>query len=182
MSRSRDFCQIFEGFGFGLEKFGLGKKVSVSVSEKIGLGKKSRFQFRKIWCRKKSLSIDFGQNFGIVIQWSPPQTNHHHDHPRKTNTYQMFVVKIWFFSSSPTICWSLEGKTSYIESWNIPFFLAKKYKYKIRTRHSRDGELEWYRVLPVDHRSLHRVVRQRHVVLLRYCVHLCMHHDRLDQH
>ena len=34
-SRARDFCQIFEGFGFGFEKFGLGKKVSVSVSVKI---------------------------------------------------------------------------------------------------------------------------------------------------
>ena len=65
-SRSRDFCQIFEGFGF--EKFGFGKKVSVSVSEKFGLGKKSWFRFRKIWYRKKSLGIGFGQNFGIVIQ------------------------------------------------------------------------------------------------------------------
>ena len=54
------------GFGFG--KFGLGRKVSVSVSEKFGLGKKSRFRFRKIWYRKKSLGIGFGQNFGIVIQ------------------------------------------------------------------------------------------------------------------
>ena len=54
------------GFGFG--KFGLGKKVLVSVSEKGGLGKKSRFRFRKIWYRKKSLGIGFGQNFGIVIQ------------------------------------------------------------------------------------------------------------------
>merc|ERR1711954_438812 len=57
------------GFGFG--KFGLGRKVSVSVSEKFGLGKKSRFRFRKIWYRKKSLGIGFGQNFGIVIQWAP---------------------------------------------------------------------------------------------------------------
>ena len=54
------------GFSFG--KFGLGRKVSVSVSEKFGLGKKSRF--RKIWYRKKSLGIGFGQNFGIVIQCS----------------------------------------------------------------------------------------------------------------
>ena len=55
------------GFGFG--KFGIGKKVSVLVSEKFGLGKKSRFRCRKIWYRKKSLGIGFGQNFGIVIQW-----------------------------------------------------------------------------------------------------------------
>ena len=52
-SRSRDFCQIFEGFGF--EKFGLGKKVSVSVSEKFGLRKKSWFRFWKIWSYKKVL-------------------------------------------------------------------------------------------------------------------------------
>ena len=57
------------GFGFG--KFGLGRKVSVSVSEKFGLGKKSRFRFRKIWYCKKSLGIGFGQIFGIVIQWCP---------------------------------------------------------------------------------------------------------------
>ena len=67
-SRFRNFCQFFEGFGFGIGKFGFGKKVSVSVSKKFGLGKKSRFRFRKIWFRKKSLSIGFGQNFGIVIQ------------------------------------------------------------------------------------------------------------------
>ena len=52
------------GFGFG--EFSLGKKVS--VSENLVSGKKSRFWFRKIWYWKKSLSICFGQNFGIVIQ------------------------------------------------------------------------------------------------------------------
>ena len=52
------------GFAFG--KFGLGRKVS--VSEKFGLGKKSRYRFRKIWYRKKSLGIGSGQIFGIVIQ------------------------------------------------------------------------------------------------------------------
>ena len=30
----------------------------------------SRFQFWKIWYRNKRFSISFGQNFGIVIQWS----------------------------------------------------------------------------------------------------------------
>ena len=58
-SRFRNFCQIFEGFGFG--KFGFGKNVSVSVSEKFGLGKKSRFRFRKIWSRKKSIGFGFGK-------------------------------------------------------------------------------------------------------------------------
>ena len=68
-SRSRDFCQIFEGFGFGFEKFGLGKKVSVSVSEnlvseksfgfeKFGLEKKSRFWFRKTGFRKRKNQND----------------------------------------------------------------------------------------------------------------------------
>ena len=47
------------GFGFG--KFGFGKKVSVLVSEKFGLGKKSRFRFRKIWSRKKSIGYGFGK-------------------------------------------------------------------------------------------------------------------------
>ena len=42
------------GFGFG--KFGLGRKVS--VSKKFGLGKKSRYRFRKIWyCKKVSVSV-----------------------------------------------------------------------------------------------------------------------------
>ena len=56
------------GFGFG--KFGIGKEVSVSVSEFLVSEKKSRFRFQKIWYRKKSLGISFGQNFSIVIQWS----------------------------------------------------------------------------------------------------------------
>ena len=83
-SRSRDFCQIFEGIGFGFgqfglgkksrfrkslvtekslgfEKFGLGKKVSVSVSEKFSLGKKSRVRFWEIWSRKKSIGFGFGK-------------------------------------------------------------------------------------------------------------------------
>ena len=49
------------GFGFG--KFGLGRKVSVSVSEKFGLGKKSRFRFRKIWYRKKKSRYRFRSKF-----------------------------------------------------------------------------------------------------------------------
>ena len=61
-SRFRKFCQIFEGFGFDFRKFGLGKKVSVSVSKKFGLGKKSRFQ--KIWFRKK-VSVSVSKKFGL---------------------------------------------------------------------------------------------------------------------
>ena len=80
-SRSRDFCQIFDDFGFGFKKFGIGKKVSVSVSENLVWEKKSRYRFRKFGIGKKvsvsvsenlvsekSLGIGFGQNFGIVIQ------------------------------------------------------------------------------------------------------------------
>ena len=37
----------------GFRKFGFGKKVSVSVSKKFGLRKKSRSSFRKIWSRKR---------------------------------------------------------------------------------------------------------------------------------
>ena len=44
-SRFRNFCQIFEGFGFGI--FGFGKKVSVSVSKKFGLGKSLCLGFGK---------------------------------------------------------------------------------------------------------------------------------------
>ena len=88
---SRNFCQFLEGFGIGFGEFGLGKKVSVLVSEnlvsekkgsvlvsenlvseksigfgfgKFGLGKKSRFRFRRIWSRKNSLGFGFGK-FGI---------------------------------------------------------------------------------------------------------------------
>ena len=95
-SRSRDFCQICEGFNFGFGQFGVGKKsrfwspkkVGVLVSENLVLEKKYQFRSRKkswfwfwkIWSRKKiavsenlvsekSLSIGFGQNFGIVIPW-----------------------------------------------------------------------------------------------------------------
>ena len=57
-----------KSLGFGFRKFGLGKKVSVSVLENLVSDKK--FRFRKIWYWKKSLGIGFGQNFGIVIQWS----------------------------------------------------------------------------------------------------------------
>ena len=90
-SRSRDFCQFLEGFGVGFGEFGLGKKVSVLVSEDLVSEKnygfrlqriwsrkknqfrkiwyrKKKFRFRKIWYRKKSLGIGFGQNFGIIIQ------------------------------------------------------------------------------------------------------------------
>ena len=79
-SRSRDFCLIFEGHGFGFGQSGLGKKslgfgksglgnisigfgfgkiwswikVSASVLENLVSEKKSWFRFRKIWYQKKS--------------------------------------------------------------------------------------------------------------------------------
>ena len=71
-SRSRDFCQIVEGFGFGFENFGFGKKsrfrfrkslVSVSVSENLVSEEKYRFRFRKNLVSEKSLG--FGK-FGVV--------------------------------------------------------------------------------------------------------------------
>ena len=49
------FAKFF-GFWFRFQKFGLGKKVS--VSEKFGLGKKSWFRFREIWSRKKSIGFE----------------------------------------------------------------------------------------------------------------------------
>ena len=54
---------IFEGFGFG--EFGLGKKVSVSVSENLVSEEKYRFQFRKNLVSEKSLGFGIGK-FGIV--------------------------------------------------------------------------------------------------------------------
>ena len=82
----------------GFETFAKSLRVSVSVSENLVSKKKSRFRFRKklvsekslgfgfekfglgksigfgkFGIVKKSLGIGFGQNFGIVIQWSPPK-------------------------------------------------------------------------------------------------------------
>ena len=57
------------GLGLGLETFAKFVRVSFSVSKNLVSEKKSQFRFRKIWYRKKSLGIGFGQNFGIVIQW-----------------------------------------------------------------------------------------------------------------
>ena len=59
-SRSRDFGQFLEGFGIGFGEFGLGKKVSVLVSENLVSVKKSRYRYRKIWSRKKSFGIGLG--------------------------------------------------------------------------------------------------------------------------
>merc|ERR1711928_232541 len=72
MGRFRNFCQFLrvsvsvsenlvseKSLGFGYGKFGFGNKVSVSVSENFGLGKKS--SFRKIWSQKQSLGFGFGK-------------------------------------------------------------------------------------------------------------------------
>ena len=48
-----------KSLGFGIGKFGLGKKVLVLVSEK-----KYGFRFRRIWSRKKSLGFGF-RKFGL---------------------------------------------------------------------------------------------------------------------
>ena len=50
------------GFGFG--KFGIVKKVSVSVSVKFGIGKKVSVSFSENLVSEKSLGIGFGK-FGI---------------------------------------------------------------------------------------------------------------------
>ena len=128
-SQSRDFCQIFEGFGFSFEKSGFGKKSrfrfwknlvsekslgfdfgrfglgrKVSVSEKFGLGKMSRFRFRKIWYRKKSLGIGFSQNFGIVIQCCEPEdANKKRD--KSNSTEEEDDIKEDAFSGLTTSVW-----------------------------------------------------------------------------
>ena len=49
----------------GFKTFANFFRVSVSVSENLVSEKKSRFRFRKVWSRKKSLGFGFGK-FGIV--------------------------------------------------------------------------------------------------------------------
>ena len=50
-------CQIFEGFNFGFEKFGLGKKVSVSVSENLVSEKKVSVSFSEKLVSEKSFGF-----------------------------------------------------------------------------------------------------------------------------
>ena len=54
---------FFEGFGFSVGEFGLGKQVSVSVSENL-------VSEKNYGIGKKSPGIGVGQDFGIVIQWT----------------------------------------------------------------------------------------------------------------
>ena len=56
--------------GIGIEKFGIGKKVLVSLSENLVAEKKSRYWYRKNLSRIKSLGLGIGQNFGLVTQWA----------------------------------------------------------------------------------------------------------------
>ena len=65
-SQSRDFCQFFSSLGISIRKFGLEKKVSVSVSENLVSEKKSWYRHWKIWSLKKSISISISiKKFGI---------------------------------------------------------------------------------------------------------------------
>ena len=59
--RYQNFWSRRKSLGIGIEKFGLVKKVSVSVLENLVSEKKSRYQSRKIWSRKKSLGIGIGK-------------------------------------------------------------------------------------------------------------------------
>ena len=63
-SLSQDFCQFSKGFGF--IEFGLGKKYRFLFGE-FSHGKKYWNWYQEIWYKK---SLGFGQNFGIVIQWT----------------------------------------------------------------------------------------------------------------
>ena len=49
------------GLGLGLETFAKFLRVSVSVSKNLVSEKKSRFRFRKIWSRTKSIDFGFGK-------------------------------------------------------------------------------------------------------------------------
>ena len=54
-SWSRDFCQFFNSLGIGIEKFGLGKKVLVSVSKNLVSEKSLGFGIGKFSFGKKVL-------------------------------------------------------------------------------------------------------------------------------
>ena len=59
--RFRNFCQIFEGFGFG--KFGLGKKVLVSVSENLVSEKKVSVSVSENLVSEKESRYRYRSNF-----------------------------------------------------------------------------------------------------------------------
>ena len=73
-SRSQDFCQFLEGFGFGLEEYSLGKK-SWFWFWKIWYQKKLLVSLWEIWSRKKVLvsvlvskkSLGFGKKVLISV-------------------------------------------------------------------------------------------------------------------
>ena len=68
---------IFEWFcfGFGFEEFGLGKKSRFRFRKNLVSEKSLGFSFGKFGIVKKSLGIGFGQIFGIVIQCLAPLGN-----------------------------------------------------------------------------------------------------------
>ena len=52
-SRFRNYSNCWDGIGIGFENFWFQKKVSVSVSKKIGIEKSIGIGFEKFWYRKK---------------------------------------------------------------------------------------------------------------------------------
>ena len=66
-----------KSLGFGFEKIWFRKKVSVSVSKKFGLGKKSRSRFQKIWSLKiknpnnKNSALNDVPNLGLSPEMVP---------------------------------------------------------------------------------------------------------------
>ena len=67
-SRYRDFFNFFESIGIGLDKFGLEKEGSVSVSKNFS-PKKSQYRSRKFGSQKKSRhqSRKFGSQKSLSI-------------------------------------------------------------------------------------------------------------------
>ena len=57
-----------KSLGIGIEKFGLVKKVSVSVLENLVSETKSRYWYRKNLSRIKSLGLGIGKKFGLVTE------------------------------------------------------------------------------------------------------------------
>ena len=74
-SRPLDFCQLLEGFGIGFGEFGLGKKVSVWVSENSVSEKSISFGFENLVSEKK-VSVSVSVKI-LVSSFSGPSYKKH---------------------------------------------------------------------------------------------------------
>ena len=120
-SRFRNFCQIFEGFGFGFGKKSrfrknlVSEKVSVSVSE--NLVSEEKYRFRKNLVSEKSLGFGFGK-FGIVKKVSVSVSvkilvSSFSAHISQTPFFQYWEINLLWRESFDSFDWNNNGKISY---------------------------------------------------------------------